>query len=201
MKRRHSQTRLGPGGPSAAGTFGSLAGLLALAIGVPVLLVAERAGSPFALVGDLFTHPSSVLHSLGHPVTDGIVLRAVLLVAWVTWAWLVACVITEVVARLRGTPTSRLPASRHVQALVALVVGASLALLPFAKGYAPMRIAGAPTGPRAEQILTLVDDVTPGAKRGTGPRQLRRSRHSIEDGRRIPRRSSRRGAHLYGPSG
>jgi DNA-binding SARP family transcriptional activator len=145
------------------GTVGSLVGLLVFAIGVPVVLVIEKAGSPFTLVEHLVSHPSSPVHALNHPVTDSIVVNSLVLVAWLTWAWLVACVITEILARLRGRPTSRLPASRRVQALAALVVGASMALLPSVKGYSPIRLSGVTEGPRVAQMVTLVDESFPDA--------------------------------------
>ncbi len=141
-----------------AGTVGSLVGLVAFAIGVPAVLVVEKAGSPFTLVQHLISHPSSLVHALDHPVTDSIVVNSLVLVAWLTWAWLVACVTTEIVARLRGRPTSALPASRRIQALAALVVGASMALLPSVKGYSPMRLSGVTEGPRVEQMVILVDE-------------------------------------------
>ena len=145
-----------------AGTVGSLAGLFVFAIGVPILLVIERAGLPFGPVASVFSHPSSVLHSLDHPVTNSVVIHVVVVVAWLTWGWLVTCVVTEVVARLRGRPPSPLPASRRAQALAALVVGASMAFLPPSRISAPMRIVGTDAVPRTEQVLTLVDKLAPG---------------------------------------
>ncbi len=145
------------------GTVGSLVGLLVFAIGVPVVLVVEKAGSPLTLGVHLLSRPSTLVHAIDHPVTDSIIVHSVVLVAWLTWAWLVACVVTEIVARLRGRPTSPFPASRRVQALAALVVGASMALLPLPKGYSPMRISGITEGPRVEQVVTLVDQSIPAA--------------------------------------
>ena len=143
-----------------AATVGCVAGLLLFVFGVPVLLVAERAGPPFGLFVHLFAHSSSVLHSLGRPVTDSTIVHTFVLLAWLTWAWLVACVVTELVARLRGRAPWIIPASRHVQALVALLMGASVALLPSPKGYGPMRISAVHPGSQA-QVTAFVSEMRP----------------------------------------
>ena len=78
MRRRRGIVRFGVTGPSIAGTVGSLAVLVAFAFGVPIILVAERAGFPVGLLEGVFTHPSSLLHSVGRPVTDTTVLHVVI---------------------------------------------------------------------------------------------------------------------------
>jgi DNA-binding SARP family transcriptional activator len=150
---------------SFAGSVSSLLGLLLFVVGVPLLLVAERAGLPVGLLTRALAHPSFVAHSLDRPVTDSTVIDSVVLAAWLAWAWLAICLFTEVVARLRGRPAARLPASRHVQTLAALLVGASMAVFPFATSYPPMRLAGAQSGSTV-QVVSFLDAPGPAAAAG-----------------------------------
>src|ERR1700683_1041116 len=87
-----------------AGSMASLVCLILFVVGVPLLLVSERAGLPVGLVTRAFSHPSFVLHSLERPVTDSTIIDAVVLTAWLAWAWLAVCLCAEVVARFRGRP-------------------------------------------------------------------------------------------------
>jgi len=159
---RSGTVRRGEASAPIAGTLSSLVGLVLFVVGVPVLLVSERASSPFTLVARVVGHPSSVFRSVEGPVTDSTVVHAVVLMAWLAWAWLVVCVLTEAAARLRGRPPARLPASRHAQSIVALLVGASLAVLPSARAYPPIRIGGV-SGTGTSQTLALVGN--PGVER------------------------------------
>ena len=123
--------------------------------------MAERAGLPFGVVTRALSHPSTALHSLDRPVTDYTIIDAVALAAWLAWAWLAICLCVEVVARFRGRPPARLPASRHAQAFAALLIGASVAVLPLARSHPPIRIAGTQASQSAKQNAVLVDEVRP----------------------------------------
>src|ERR1700721_3724826 len=102
---QRSRARRSANGMSAfAGSVASLACLILLVVGVPLLLVAERAGLPLGVVTRVLGHPSLLLHSLERPVTDNTVIDAVVLTAWLAWAWLAVCLCAEVLARLRGRP-------------------------------------------------------------------------------------------------
>ena len=86
-----------------AGSLASLACLILLVIGVPLLLISERAGLPLGLVTDAIGHPSLLLHAFGRPVTDNTIVDGVVITAWLAWAWLGICLCAEIVARLRRT--------------------------------------------------------------------------------------------------
>ena len=156
---QRSRARRSANGMSAfAGSVASLACLILLVVGVPLLLVAERAGLPLGVVTRVLGHPSLLLHSLERPVTDNTVIDAVVLTAWLAWAWLAVCLCAEVLARLRGRPAARLPASRHAQALAAVLIGASMAVLPLVRSYPPIRVAGTHSRAATYHIAVLADD-------------------------------------------
>jgi len=159
----NGKLRSGPrhGGSEVAGSLGSLTGLVGFVVGVPLLLVGERAGSPLAPLARICTHPSSVLHSFGRPVTNSTVLHAMVLMAWLAWVWLVVCLLAEAVGRLRGRPPTRLPVSRHMQALVGVLVGATMALLPASKGSPPVRVAVEAVMPGVHGSMTLIGEPRP----------------------------------------
>lgn len=104
--------------------------LIGLAIGVPVVLRAEAPVPPLAQLLHLITEPTAWARILKTRLTDGAVVKILVTTAWAVWVWLAACVIMEFAAAARGTQLPRLPASGHVQALVACLVGTSVALFP-----------------------------------------------------------------------
>src|ERR1700683_3947396 len=71
-----------------AGSLASLACLILLVIGVPLLLISERAGLPLGLVTDAIGHPSLLLHAFGRPVTDNTIVDGVVITAWLACAGL-----------------------------------------------------------------------------------------------------------------
>jgi DNA-binding SARP family transcriptional activator len=102
--------------------------------------------------------------TLGHRSVDagvvaGWLVHTAVLLAWATWLWLVACVVREL-RGVRSRRVGRLPGSRTMQAMVACLVGASLALLlagraPGDAGRRPVPVMTAgPLGP-----LHVVDDL------------------------------------------
>src|SRR5665213_644135 len=71
--------------------------------------------------------------ALGHRPGDvrvvaGWLGRAALLMAWIAWAWLTLCVMVEIRAWLSGRSTARLPASRALQWVAAVLVGTAFAV-------------------------------------------------------------------------
>jgi len=130
-------------GSNIFGGLLSLAGLIALLFGVPALLLASHATPTMEQLTRVLTHPGSWRGSLGRPLGDNAIVKIVALVAWATWAWLVLCVGVEVIARARGLPPTRLPASRYGQSLAAFLVGASIALPSTVGASQPVRFQGA----------------------------------------------------------
>jgi DNA-binding SARP family transcriptional activator/LysM repeat protein len=157
-------------GAHAARSAASLAGLFAFTVGIPVVLGFEQGWQPFVVLAKVVRHPSYAVRAVSDPVTNATVLHVVLLLACVAWAWVAACLVVEVIGRVGGRPVARLPASRHAQALAALLVGASLALVPSIRPTAPMRITA---GLSAIQSIDLADYSSPmrlakTAKAGSG---------------------------------
>jgi len=123
---------------------GSLVGMTGLLLGVPALFVVLGVVPPLVQLGHVVARPELIVHHLNRPLSDATVADSVAMAAWVAWLWLVFCVVVEIVATVRGRPTLRLPASRHVQSLVTTLVGASMAVIPIGKSL-PMRLMTAPT--------------------------------------------------------
>jgi DNA-binding SARP family transcriptional activator len=119
----------------------SLAGLV---FGIPVALVAFHVTPPFVQLGHAIDHPGDFTHYLAGAVTASAVAKGIACAAWVVWLWLVTCVTAEAVAIIRGHPPLHLPASRHVQAVLSTLVGASLAVVPLGRDVLPMRLQTAP---------------------------------------------------------
>jgi DNA-binding SARP family transcriptional activator len=101
--------------------------LIGLVVAVPLLLWAT-AGSPLAhwslpggrgRVPQAGIDPRLVAHWLGH---------SALVLAWIAWGWMTACVIIEMRASITGRPRTRLPASRTMQSVVACIVGTALTI-------------------------------------------------------------------------
>jgi DNA-binding SARP family transcriptional activator len=113
--------------PPILGQLLSAAGLLALLVGVPILLVASQASPPLQELVRAVTHPQSWGHELNRPLGDHTVVKIVAFVAWAVWLWLALCIGVELLANVRGVPTMRLPISRYGQSLAAFLVGASFA--------------------------------------------------------------------------
>jgi hypothetical protein len=85
------------------------------------------------------------------------VLHGALALAWVTWAWMAVCVGIELVARSRGRAPTRLPGSRTMQAMVACLVGTSLALVTVGRTLPAPTVRAAPTAgaPAPEAFASL----------------------------------------------
>jgi DNA-binding SARP family transcriptional activator len=124
--------------------IGSLLGLAALVLGIPLALVSFHAVPPLEEVGRILFHPGDAGRYLDRSLSDSAVAKTVAAAAWIAWAWLVMCVAVEIVGAVRGRPTLHLPASRHIQSLVATLVGASLTVVPLGRDVLPMRLHAAP---------------------------------------------------------
>ncbi len=153
----------GPGTRILKGLLCSF-GLLALLAGIPLSLSVTGDALPLAGIAHVVAHPGLMLHRLGSPVGDATISAIGSLVAWGAWAWLVACVVADLVARARGRTTQGIPGSRHMQALVTFMVSASIGLVALHGGNGAVRLhtrtpgiaqAGAPGGmPVVDLALT-----------------------------------------------
>jgi len=114
--------------------------LAGLVLGIPLVLIACRVIPPLALIGHVGAHPASVAHYMSEPLSDTALTKILTCAAWIVWLWLVVCVVAETAGSIRGRPTMRLPASRHIQSFASALVGASLAVVPIGRDALPMRL-------------------------------------------------------------
>ena len=131
--------------PAIVGRLLPVAGLFGLVAGVPFVLIASHLSPPLQELMRLATHPHSWGSTLRSPLGDDTVLKVVALIAWAAWAWLALCIGAELLARLRGVPTVRLPGSRYGQSVAAFLVGASLALVPSVPAVQQLRLHASDT--------------------------------------------------------
>jgi DNA-binding SARP family transcriptional activator len=122
---------------------GSFLGLTALTVGIPAVLIVFHVVPPLAQLGHVVTRPALAAHYFESALTDSAVAKSAAAAAWLIWVWLAFCVVAEVVAAIAGRPPLRLPASRHIQALVSGLVGASMTVIPVGR-VLPMRLAMTP---------------------------------------------------------
>ncbi len=115
-------------------------GFFGLLIGVPLLLVEVHATPPLGDMRYLLVHPGQVGVVLSRRLNDGVTTKLVWTIAWLAWAWFVVCVGVEFVGRIRGRIPGRMPGSRHIQSLVAGLVGASLAFGLPSRQMSPLRL-------------------------------------------------------------
>ncbi|HET8717998.1 MAG TPA: hypothetical protein VFM50_09625 [Nocardioidaceae bacterium] len=111
------------GGQSAPGprrkpleVLGAAAGLLALVVGVPALLIGLGAPSPI---------PTGLpdRDALTQPITTELLLTVLVAVVWLTWLFFVVCVVVEVAAALRGGLARPIPLGGPLQQLARVLVG------------------------------------------------------------------------------
>jgi len=132
----------------------------ALGIGAPIGLI-RAAGWPFPKTvpgWDAFTQP----------IPDELFVHILAIVCWLAWAQLMTCLIAEIVACLRGSPTPRLPASRTAQRLAGWLV-ASFMALPV---QAPQVATAAPLRTPARYALTTTPTSVTAATAMTAPGAL-----------------------------
>ncbi len=118
----------------------STVGVIGLVAGVPVVLIGAGATPPLVEMRRLLIHPAQLQHVLTGRFSDDAIAKLVWSIAWLVWAWFVACVALEIVARIRGSSPSKVPGSRHIQSLVTYLVGASLAFGPPIRQASSLRL-------------------------------------------------------------
>jgi len=119
--------------------------LVLISIAVPVVLVTVG-GSPIPS-GGLRRLRLMLDHGQGfdaHVVTSWI-LHGALLLAWVTWAWMLVCLAIELVSWLTGRTPASLPGSRTMQAVAACLVGTSLAVVTVGRALPAPTVKASPT--------------------------------------------------------
>ena len=95
--------------------------LVGLVVGVPWAL-SRYIGWPLPRAVPNWSEVRRALEEDGIP--DDVLLRALAIVVWLTWAVLVASIVTEAIAALRGTTAKRLPLSGPFQAFAGVLVSA-----------------------------------------------------------------------------
>ncbi len=106
----------------------AVAAIVVLVVGVPVALTAA-AGGPSAHLDPGALWRAALGRRPGDVrVVTGWLGRAALLMAWIAWAWLTLCVVVEIRAWMSGRSTARLPASRALQWVAAVLVGTAFAV-------------------------------------------------------------------------
>jgi len=106
----------------------AVAAIVVLVVGVPVALTAS-AGGPSAHLDPGALWRAALGHRPGDVrVVTGWLGRAALLMAWIAWVWLTLCVMVEMRAWMSGRSTARLPASRALQWVAAVLVGTAFAV-------------------------------------------------------------------------
>ena len=118
----------GPRRRSSARAWMSRFTLIVLVVGAPVAL-AIIAGSPIPTGGVARLHEVLSSHRVVdvHVITNWVI-HGALLLTWAAWIWMVVCVAVEIRSWVTGRSSTRLPASRTMQAVAACLVGTSLAL-------------------------------------------------------------------------
>jgi DNA-binding SARP family transcriptional activator len=108
--------------------IGALGVLGTLLLGLPALLVAVGS-RPWLVIGRI-AHPERVLRDAAQALGPGAIEAVAASCLWLVWAWLVCCVVVEVVSLARGVHAPRLPGARSLQVLVASLLCTGLALAP-----------------------------------------------------------------------
>ena len=112
----------------------SAMGLAALVAGIPLLLASQGELPHWHQVVQAVDHPGGLV-DLRRPVSDNALGGLLAAVAWSSWAYLVVCVLLDLVARSLGRSPVRVPGMQRTQALLAGLIGASLALMPLSRGF------------------------------------------------------------------
>ena len=127
-------------------------GVVCLVLGVPLVMMAIHAQPPLDQIRSVTGHPEELRRMFGERVSDRTITEIVAGVAWLVWAWFVVCVIAELIGRARGRTASRVPGSRHLQSLVAGLLGASLLVGVSGRQALPLRLRIAATSVSAPYI-------------------------------------------------
>jgi LysM domain len=135
----------------------SLVGAAALVVGVPVALLAW-VGSPLPAEMPSLSEVTSALRDTYIP--DEFLVKALALVCWLVWVELVASLLVEAVAHVRGRKAGNVPLSGGLQRGAArLVAGVALLGVLFATRGMQHDDGSNPLRPVAQPAITLVSDL------------------------------------------
>jgi len=162
--------------------------LCVLVVGVPLVLL-WVGGSPF---------PRGGLHRIwgmarfrqgfdSHVATSWL-LHGSLILAWLTWAWMVVCVLIELRSWVTGRTPPHLPGSRTMQSIAACLVGTTLALVSMSR-LLPAPLHG--NGSVAVVVGQRLDSTGPDRSIDIGSPRVPASAIPVSDGR--PDRGNRLG--------
>jgi hypothetical protein len=147
--------------------LGALVGVLVLAVGVPIALIAW-VGWPLP---EELTSIDQVTGALrDRYIPDAFLIKALAVVCWLVWIELMASLIVEAVAYVRGRQAGRVPLAGGVQRAAARLV-ATVALLGALVGTKGLpNLVRQPLTPIAAAPVTLVaEDATPKPTAETAP--------------------------------
>jgi hypothetical protein len=146
----------------------SLVGAAALVVGVPVALLAW-VGSPLPAEMPSLSEVTSALRDTYIP--DEFLVKALALVCWLVWVELVASLLVEAVAHVRGRKAGNVPLSGGLQRGAArLVAGVALLGVLFAtRGMQHDDGSSNPLLPVAQPAITLVSDLDTASGPGAVP--------------------------------
>lgn len=181
----------------------SLAALVTLVVVVPIALL-RLGGSPFE-----HWSLAQARHVLGiherpdAPLVSQWLERSALLVAWLTWAWMTACIALELRSWRTGRGAARLPGSRTMQSVAACLVGTALALSAPGRSYGSpgVTVTARPTqGFALGGVLRVIDDA-PVHSAGPSPTPVALARRRPPGPRSEVSRTTSAAAtvHLVGP--
>lgn len=143
--------------PAATTVLARLA-LVGLVVGVPVVLTTGVGGPSTHLDVGAIWRAAQHHRPADARLIAGWIGRIAVWMAWIAWAWLIMCVVLELRAWLTGGSTVRLPASRSMQWVAAVLVGTAFAVGTSARAHVhvatpsgihaplPIGAAGGPSG-------------------------------------------------------
>jgi hypothetical protein len=135
--------RHGPGSPRRWNHLWPAFSVIAVAVGIPCLLITTQASPSISALGGVLAHPRRIAHLMSARVDDKTTIDVLAVVGYLVWAWFMACVVLELVARVRGRTAIRLPGSRRIQPVVACMVSACLAIGAPARELSVSKLRGA----------------------------------------------------------
>ncbi len=138
----------------------SLLALVALVLGVPLALIAIG-GAPFVGRGSIpLGHLLAGSHAGDPKEATQWIANAALVLAWSVWAWLALCVVVEFRSWITGGSPARIPGSRTVQSMVAILVGTTLAVTAGGRGLqvphhrgSTAAVPGMPSSPAGHAVV------------------------------------------------
>jgi len=132
--------------------------LIGLLLGVPFAL-ATLVGGPSVHLNSGGVWRAALQHRPGDiRIVTGWLGRAAVLLAWIGWAWLTVCVATEIRAWRSGRTAVRLPGSRLLQWVAAVLIGTAFAVGSSGRVPAPRAVPAGIHGTAASDRVVPMPD-------------------------------------------